>query len=172
MCNFASFVLTKDSCFYLPDSESHSKIIARHNIVESGVRGLNVVKVEITPPSHGVIDLQNLDQWDCKFDQDQFPEWHDAGKSESRARFYLLEKLQTLTHLDASDSNITDVSALVNLTQLYARGSNITDVSALVNLTQLDASYSKITDVSALVNLTTLYASGSKILNTWKRKSK
>ena len=119
MCQFASFVLTKDRCFYLPDSESHSEIIRHFEIHESGARGLNVVKVEILPPD-GAIRLDNLAKWTLRFDQDQFPEWHEAKASEARARKYLLDKLKNLTTLNASNTAIKDVSGLKNLTTLYA----------------------------------------------------
>ena len=133
MCNFASFVLTKDSVFYLPDSESHTRIISTHGIVESGAKGLNVVKVEILPPK-GVIALDNISDWKVIFDQDTFPEWHDPEKSARRARSLLHEKLTNLQTLYARGSQIVDVSALTNLQTLDARGSQIVDVSALTNL--------------------------------------
>ena len=38
MCRFASFVLTKEKVFWLQDSDSHSEIISRYQIHESGAR--------------------------------------------------------------------------------------------------------------------------------------
>ena len=91
MCKFASFVLTKDRAFWLPDSDSHSEIISRNNIVEAGVRGLNVVKVEISPTAT-LRKWQDYAKWKLIFDQDQFPEWHDPITSELRARIALKER--------------------------------------------------------------------------------
>ena len=131
MCQLASFVLTKEKVLWLPDSESHSEIIRRFEIHESGTHGLNVVKVEILPPD-GVISLDNLDEWKLTFDQDQFPKWHDAEESARRARAKLREKLVNLTTLDASYSQIKEIpGTLVNLTTLDASGTQIKDVSAL-----------------------------------------
>lgn len=39
MCNFASFVLTKDRVFYLDESDSHSEIIRHFELYEQGARG-------------------------------------------------------------------------------------------------------------------------------------
>lgn len=144
MCNFASFVLTRNQVWWLPDSESHSDIIKRYEINESGVRELNVVKVEVLPPADGIISPKRLDGWTVTFDQDQFPEWHRADKSADRAMRALPEKLKNLTWLDASYSKITDVSMLKNLTTLDANGSQITDVSMLTKLTTLYAMHSQI----------------------------
>ena len=130
VCQFASFVLTRDKVFWLPDSESHSEIISRNNIHESGAHGLNVVKVEIVPPG-GIIRLDNLADWALSFDQDQFPEWHDPLTSEERIRRIIAKALAEKTTLYASNSQIKDVSALVNLTTLYASYSQIKDVSRL-----------------------------------------
>lgn len=50
MCQFASFVLTRESEFWGP-TDSHSVIIEKHGLVEDGARGPNIVRVEITPPA-------------------------------------------------------------------------------------------------------------------------
>jgi hypothetical protein len=149
VCKFASFVLTKEKDLWLPDSESHSDIIERFGIHEDGVRGPNVVKVEIVPPDSG--NLNNLKGWRLRYDQDIFPDWHEPEASEARVRAVLRDKLVNLTTLYASYSQIKDVSGLVNLTTLDASDSQIKDVSGLVNLTTLYASYSQIKDVSGLV---------------------
>ena len=120
MCNFASLVLTRNRAHWLPDSESHSEIIRRCELRESGTHGLNVVKVEIVP------DGGPVEQWPIRFDQDMFPSWHGAMRSERRARAALVGKLKALTTLDASYSKITDVSKLTKLTTLDARYSKIT----------------------------------------------
>ena len=82
MCNFASFVLTKDKVFWLQDSDSHSEIIRRNDIHESGTHGLNIVKVEIRPTSK-LKKWHDYAKWELIFDQDQFPKWHDAVTSET-----------------------------------------------------------------------------------------
>ena len=102
MCKFASFVLTKDRVFWLEDSDSHSEIISRNKLHESGARGLNVVKVEISP-TPTLKKWHNYAGWKLIFDQDQFPEWHDPITSERRARAALLERAKAgFTYVDAS----------------------------------------------------------------------
>ena len=119
MCKFASFVLTKDKCLYLPDSESHSEIIKRFEIHESGARGLNIVKVEILPPADG--DLADLSKWTVTFDQDQFPEWHHAEESRERAAKHLRKKLNELTYLYASNNPLLkSLPELPKCVTLYA----------------------------------------------------
>jgi hypothetical protein len=148
MCQFASLVLTKDKALWLPNAEAHQAIIRHYGLHVDGARGPNIVKVEILPPG-GAITLDPAG-WVVQFDQDVFPEWHDAAESARRARAALPDKLVNLTTLDASYTQIKDVSALVNLTTL-------------------DASDTQIKDVSALVNLTTLYARGSNIKGVGKQ---
>ena len=168
MCKFSAGILSKDGVYWLEDSDSHTEIISRLGLHQDGVRGPNLVQYEITPAAV----VGEFDTWEYRVDQDILPDWYDAKRDEARARAALWrrfpEGLASITRLDASYSEITDVSALKNLTKLYANYSEITDVSALKNLTKLYASESKITDVSALKNLTKLYARGS-VMKTWNR---
>ena len=70
--------------------------------------------------------------------------------------------LANLTYLDASVSNITDITGLqccTSLTNLYLGSNNISDISALsglTSLTDLDLGYNNISDISALSGLTSL----------------
>ena len=93
MCKPASFIVTKDKVFWSKRTDSHSEIIKEHNLCESGVRGVNVVPVEITPPKD---DLSlPLKQW--KFCVDfadilrELPEWWDQEKHEAMCRLELKE---------------------------------------------------------------------------------
>ncbi len=84
MCRPASFVLTRESIFSGSKSESHEDIILEHGLHADGVRGPNIVRVEITPP---VDDFRiPLDQWVYKLDQDELPPWYDAEEAEARVR--------------------------------------------------------------------------------------
>jgi hypothetical protein len=91
MCEFASFILTKDYEFWGP-TDSHSDIIEHHEIHEDGARGPNVLRVEIAPPSEN--PRAPLEQWRYQIDQDKFPEWHteDPAHSEERARLALTRR--------------------------------------------------------------------------------
>jgi len=104
MCQFASFVLTKDKALWLPGSEAHQEIIEHYGLHADGTHGPNIVKVEILPPG-GVVTL-DPSGWVVRFDQDVFPEWHDAVESGRRARAALDDKLVNLTTLDARGSQI------------------------------------------------------------------
>ena len=71
-------------------------------------------------------------------------------------------EMATLTRLEASDANISDLTGLqfaTNLTYLWLTGNAITDLSALcdlTNLTDLVLFGNAITDISSLSNLTNL----------------
>ena len=131
MCNFASFVLTKDRAFWLKYSDSHSEIISCHNLHESGSRGLNVVKVEIRPTAK-LKRWHDYAEWELTFDQDQFPEWHDPITSEKRARAALVQRAAegfttvyargctALTSLEAPESLYVDARGCTALTSLEA----------------------------------------------------
>jgi internalin A len=80
--------------------------------------------------------------------------------------------LSSMTELEISFYQITDISvlgSLTNLTTLNLRGNRITDISvlgSLTNLTTLYLGYNQITDISALrslTNLTTLYLRENQI---------
>ena len=88
MCQFASFVLTKDRVFWLDESDSHEEIINKHQLHADGVNGPNILRVEITPPQDG--DLGDLSRWTYKVDQDITPDWADGA--EERARIALAQR--------------------------------------------------------------------------------
>jgi len=80
--------------------------------------------------------------------------------------------LSSMTTLDLTNNQITDISflgSLTNLTTLHLNHNQITDISflgSLTNLTTLHLSWNRITDISflgSLTNLTTLYLCGNKI---------
>ena len=87
MCHPASFVLTKDSIFYSEHSDSHEDIIKEFGLNPDGVRGPNVVRVEISPENNK-FDLP-LRKWVFKVDQDILPDWWIQQKGERRTRIAL-----------------------------------------------------------------------------------
>ena len=131
MCRFASFVLTKEKVFWLQDSDSHSEIISRYQIHESGARGLNVVKVEISPTPE-LKKWHHYAKWKLTFDQDQFPEWHDPVTSEKRARAALLERAKI-------GFTTVDASGCTALTELKADAAKYVDARGCTALTELKA---------------------------------
>ena len=117
MCKFASFVLTKDKVFWLPDSESHEDIVGRHGLHADGARGPNILRVEIVPAD----SLTDLDSWVYHIDQDDRPEWFDADFDESRVRVALPVKLTALKTLNLSGTQVKDIPAtLTALKRLVA----------------------------------------------------
>ena len=84
MCNFASFVLTKDKVFW-SDSDSHTDIIEEFELHEDGANGPNILKVEIVPTPK-IKSLRDYDNWEFKIDQDIMPEWYNKDLDESRTR--------------------------------------------------------------------------------------
>ena len=93
MCNPASFVLTKDQVFWSMKTDSHENIIAEFGLAQDGVRGPNILRVEITPPK--MFDYGTpAEQWNFKLDQDLLPPWFDATADEIRARLALVEWIE------------------------------------------------------------------------------
>ena len=88
MCNPASFVATKDRVYWSKKTDSHHEIISEHGLCESGIRGVNVVPLEITPEG-GNLSLP-LKDWKFAIDFAGFPrdlpEWWDLGKYEAMTR--------------------------------------------------------------------------------------
>ena len=83
-------------------------------------------------------------------------------------------RLQSLTKLDASSKNISDLTGLencVNLTELYLGGNKISDISALSGLTQLEKlglgsnQIADVSDLAGLSALSELYLSRNQITN-------
>ena len=85
MCKFASFVLTKDDVLWLPDDDSHENIISEHNLHADGVRGTNILRVEINP-SDTQTDFTDYASWVYRIDQDTRPAWFDDERDEKRTR--------------------------------------------------------------------------------------
>jgi hypothetical protein len=99
MCKFFSLVLTKDAAHWLPNSDSHQDIIERCGLHADGVRGPNILKIEIVPPAD--CDWANLSKWRYAIDQDQRPEWHDAEHDKARAIAVLEKRAQDWPWLPA-----------------------------------------------------------------------
>jgi len=173
MCKFASFVLTKDRVFWLPDSDSHSEIIARNGLHESGSHGLNIVKVEICP----TVELKkwhDYAKWKLTFDQDQFPEWHNPIVSEKRARIALLERAKVgftavyasgctaLTELKADAAEYVYARGCTALTELKADAAKTVDAIGCTALTELKADAAEYVYASGCTALTELKAGAAK----------
>ena len=90
MCDYASFVLTKDKVFWSKKTESHHEIIQEFNLCEcdsSGTR-IHIVKTEIIPVKYG-----DLSTWKYQVDQDVFPPWYDKRDCEVCTRKGLRKKV-------------------------------------------------------------------------------
>jgi len=98
MCSPASFVLTKDRVFWSKKSDSHEDIIEEFGLSPDGVRGPNIVRVEITPPEGDM--RKPLKEWSYRVDQDKLPPWHDAKETEKRTRAELKEWFKERVILD------------------------------------------------------------------------
>ena len=89
MCQFASLVLTRDKEFWSHRIDSHEELINFHQLHADGVRGPNVLRVEIVPSDNFLAQST----WRYRVDQDVFPEWHDPAANERRARAALSRRL-------------------------------------------------------------------------------
>ena len=85
MCNPASFVLTKDRVFWSIKSDSHEDIIEEFRLIADGVRGPNILRVEIIPNNGDFSSEINNKNWIYKIDQDISPEWFDKENDKNRA---------------------------------------------------------------------------------------
>jgi len=90
MCKFASFVLTKDGEFYT-DDDSHENIISTHKLHADGIRGTNVLRVELIPGPN-TLDISDFGSYVYNVDQDTLPEWHNAPECEVRTRAAILRR--------------------------------------------------------------------------------
>ena len=90
MCKPASMVLTKTDVYWSKKTDSHIKIIQEFKLHPDGVRGPNIVGVEISPKDG---DLSRpLKEWKFTVDQasvDYLPDWWDAQDGERRTRLAL-----------------------------------------------------------------------------------
>ena len=88
MCELASFVITKGpKSWWSEKSDSHTEIITEHKLHADGIRGTNIVNVEICPPN-GDLSLP-LSKWQYKVDQDEVPGWYDEAACEKSCRMEL-----------------------------------------------------------------------------------
>ena len=145
MCKFASFVLTKDREFWLDNSDSHTEIIAKHDLHEMGPRGANILKVEITPTDK-IKKWPSLKAWAFRIDQDILPNWHDAESSEKRTREALARRFKdgfkyvdargctALTELKADAAKYVYASGCTALIELKADAADYVDASGCTAL--------------------------------------
>src|SRR5574343_379317 len=104
MCNQASFIVTKSKVFFCEKSDSHEDIIKEHKLTADGVRGPNIVRVEIMPPNN---DWKlTCDKWRYKVDQDVLPGWYDSVNAERRCRI-ALKKWYALRVFDKASTHDT-----------------------------------------------------------------
>jgi hypothetical protein len=85
MCQFASFILTKNKVYWSSNSDSHEEIIRENGLEELDRETPNLVRVEIFPNEES---LSDLDTWKFFLDQDRLPDWTFEGDPdlEERAR--------------------------------------------------------------------------------------
>ena len=82
MCNFLSAITLKDGSIRIGPTDSHSAIIDFHKIQETGIRGIQLVKLELVPKNI----KDPISKWKFIVDQDLIPEWFDKEKVETRFR--------------------------------------------------------------------------------------
>lgn len=110
----ASFVLTRDRVFWSRKTDSHESIIEEFGLNQDGVRGPNIVRVEVVPPDGDM--RRPLAEWLFVFDQDMVPDWCDKADCERWARESLTEWAKAKLVIDATIE--------VRDAQVYAHGSS------------------------------------------------
>ena len=146
MCEFASFILTKDSVFWLPAEDSYEQIISHFNLHAERVRGPNILRVKIRPTDK-IKTWPQLEDWNFIIDQDKMPAWFDRHDDEKRAREALAERfLQGFGRIDASGCTA--------LTELKADAAEYVYASGCTALTELKADAAEYVDASGCTALT------------------
>lgn len=130
MCWPASFVVTRDRVFWSKRSDSHEDIIREFRLYADGVRGANIVRVEIVPPSG---DLRvSTDRWELSVDQNDVPDWFDRKRCEEQVRLALVDWVSAKIVTEGS-RNIADG-------ECYAYGSSRVTASGSSTVTAYDSS--------------------------------
>jgi Leucine-rich repeat (LRR) protein len=192
MCQFAAFVLTINKVLWSDKSDSHEDIIREHKLYVDGIRGPNILRVELLPPESNWSDL---DSWTYRVDQDRLPEWahsddpkqRSSGDCEKRTRAAARERfrrgfsnVQTLDlsgtavkelpalpnvqYLDLRRGTaVKELPALPNVQTLYLSGTAVKELPALPNIQNLDLSGTAVKELPALPNVQTLYLSGTAV---------
>ena len=81
MCMTRSFIITKNAVLSLPKTDSHEEIIKANRLNDS-VLAPDFVRVELLPTT----DLEKLDTWEFRLDQDRLPDWWNSKESEIACR--------------------------------------------------------------------------------------
>ena len=135
MCNFASFVLTKDREFYSETGDSHRDIISQNSLHEWGAGGPNIVKVEISPTAE-IKKWPSLRAWKFRIDQDTLPVWADEAACERRTRAALQRRAK-------KGFKTVDARGCTALTELKADAATYVDARGCTALTELKADAAK-----------------------------
>ena len=100
MCEAASFIVTETDVLSHPHSDSHTDILAYHNIKDTSDNP-RFVRVEIVPSTRNY--NEPLATWKYKTDQDIVPHWYDAVEVEDRVRNALPAWAKRLNVLDMQE---------------------------------------------------------------------
>jgi hypothetical protein len=130
MCRPASFVVTRDRVFWSKRSDSHEDIIREFNLYADGVRGANIVRVEIVPPSGDL--FVSTDRWELSVDQNDVPDWFDRKRCEEQVRLALVDWVSAKLVTEGS-RNIADG-------ECYACGSSTVTACGSSRVTAYDSS--------------------------------
>ena len=151
MCKFASFVLTRNKAFWSDISDSHESIIAEHKLHTDGVRGVNVLRVELTPPDHGH-QWADVANWSYHIDQDIMPDWFDAPRDEERARDALATRIANgWKWIDLSQNIGNTIKSLPDLP-----AATTADLRGCTGLTTVDLPAATTAYLSGCTGLTTV----------------
>lgn len=153
MCKFASSVITRDKEFYLPNSDSHTRIINHFGLNEySPVTGAHIVKIEITP-NPNVKVWPSLANWNYNIDQDVLPDWHTANPDDTRKRAF--ESLARRAKGGFKTVNLGAMNNLVTLALPKTTNLRITGAAKLETINTPQATHIAVHHVPKLKSITT-----------------
>jgi len=89
MCQFLSAIVTRSGeIYHHPFTDSHSELIALHNLKE-GVGAQNFIRVEFTPPkdANGREQFDQVDDYTLRVDEKSTPAWFDAERRDQLTKY-------------------------------------------------------------------------------------
>ena len=94
MCQFKSFVATKDKLYHVNGLDSHEDIVAYYSLPDKLDRNRQpqIVRLELLPPDITEANLDDLldpSKWTFRTDQDILPDWYVPDEWDAKCRLWV-----------------------------------------------------------------------------------
>ena len=162
MCEMASFVITSEKIFWSKKTDSHEEIIREFGIQQDGIRGPNIMRVEVVPPRYNY--LLPINKWVYKTDQDIIPEWYEEEKYKPMVMEYLRDWVAQ--KIITADCEKTNGNYIVVSGRVILRGSSSAVLWGSSSAELRDSSSAELWGSSSAVdrrkNITVIYYANKK----------